>query len=237
MDITRTRQLLDKIPSRTLYEFRNFEIESQGGWHRQVRYVLGQKDQLADQIEILLAQIDLENLTLGKIKDKEEAAIRQRMVTAEINGLKRQLNDLTQRMAQVDAWLDTYDDSEFNDAITGIEQAEGDSWSETVGRAIGVEVLADKQASKASLQQASMLPLADYKKSVLITNQFATFLKKTAEQVENSANPNRPASMPTQAPVVTADAVAEMAKIRDTVAEVDTLEDRDAKEKKKKKKK
>ena len=237
MDITRTRQLLDKIPSRTLYEFRNFEIESQGGWHRQVRYVLGQKEQLADQIEILLAQIDLENLTLGKIKDKEEAAIRQRMVTAEINGLKRQLNDLTQRMAQVDAWLDTYDDSEFNDAITGIEQAEGDSWSETVGRAIGVEVLADKQASKASLQQASMLPLADYKKSVLITNQFATFLKKTAEQVENSANPNRPASMPTQAPVVTADAVAEMAKIRDTVAEVDTLEDRDAKEKKKKKKK
>ena len=189
MDITRTRQLLDKIPSRTLYEFRNFEIESQGGWHRQVRYVLGQKEQLADQIEILLAQIDLENLTLGKIKDKEEAAIRQRMVTAEINGLKRQLNDLTQRMAQVDAWLDTYDDSEFNDAITGIEQAEGDSWSETVGRAIGVEVLADKQASKASLQQASMLPLADYKKSVLITNQFATFLKKTAEQVENSANP------------------------------------------------
>lgn len=237
MDITRTRQLLDKIPSRTEYEFRNFEIESQGGWHRQVRYVLGQKEQLADQIEILLAQIDLENLTLGKIKDKEEAAIRQRMVTAEINGLKRQLNDLTQRMAQVDAWLDTYDDSEFNDAITGIEQAEGDSWSETVGRAIGVEVLADKQASKASLQQASMLPLADYKKSVLITNQFATFLKKTAEQVENSANPNRPASMPTQAPVVTADAVAEMAKIRDTVAEVDTLEDRDAKEKKKKKKK
>ena len=237
MDITRTRQLLDKIPSRTLYEFRNFEIESQGGWHRQVRYVLGQKEQLADQIEILLAQIDLENLTLGKIKDKEEAAIRQRMVTAEINGLKRQLNDLTQRMAQVDAWLDTYDDSEFNDAITGIEQAEGDSWSETVGRAIGVEVLADKQASKASLQQASMLPLADYKKSVIITNQFATFLKKTAEQVENSANPNRPASMPTQAPVVTADAVAEMAKIRDTVAEVDTLEDRDAKEKKKTKKK
>ena len=237
MDITRTRQLLDKLPRRTEYEFRNFEIESQGGWHRQVRYVLGQKEQLADQIEILLAQIDLENLTLGKIKDKEEAAIRQRMVTAEINGLKRQLNDLTQRMAQVDAWLDTYDDSEFNDAITGIEQAEGDSWSETVGRAIGVEVLADKQASKASLQQASMLPLADYKKSVLITNQFATFLKKTAEQVENSANPNRPASMPTQAPVVTADAVAEMAKIRDTVAEVDTLEDRDAKEKKKKKKK
>lgn len=237
MDILKTRELLDKIPSRTEYEFRNFEIEAQGGWHRQVRYVLGQKEQLADQMEILLAQIDLENLTLGKIKDKEEAAIRQRMVTAEINGLKRQLNDLTQRMAQVDAWLDTYDDSEFNDVITGIEQAEGDSWSESIGREIGVEVLADKQASKASLLRASMLPLADYKKSVLITNQFATFLKKTAEQVENSANPNRPASMPTQAPVVTADAVAEMAKIRDTVAEVNTLEDRDAKEKKKKKKK
>jgi hypothetical protein len=144
--------------------------------------------------------------------------------------------------------LDTYDNSEFEDVVTGIEHAEGDSWSESIGREIGVEVLSDKQASKSTLLQASLLPLADYKKSVIITNQFANFLKKTAEQAEESIKPHRPASMPTQAPEpkaeVIADAVAEMAKIRDTVVEASiapyvaepAAEDSEKKKKKKKKK-
>ena len=58
MDIARTRALLDAIPVRTEYEFRNFEIESQGSWHRQMRYVLSQKEQLTDQLESTTAQIE-----------------------------------------------------------------------------------------------------------------------------------------------------------------------------------
>ena len=49
MDIARTRQLLNSIPARSDYEFRNFEIESQGSWHRQMRYALGQKEELEDE--------------------------------------------------------------------------------------------------------------------------------------------------------------------------------------------
>jgi len=241
MDIARTRALLDAIPVRTEYEFRNFEIESQGSWHRQMRYVLSQKEQLTDQLESTTAQIELEKYLVSNVKDTKEREFRQRITDAEVNGLLRTKKNLEQKLAQIDAYLQTYDDSELDDVARGLEQAESDHWSEILGREVGVEVLSDKQSSKKSLMQLSMLPLADYKKSVIITNQFANFLKKTAEQAENSVLPNRPASMPTASPEprveVTQDAIAEMATLRDAVIDASTAADEDEKKKKKKKKK
>ena len=148
MDIARARDLVDRIASRSNYEFRNFEMEAQGSWHRQVRYALRQKEQLQ----------------------------------------------------QVDSWIDSYDDAEFEDAVSGFEGSEGDNWSEVLGREVGVELLSDKQTNKNSLMKLSLLPLSDYKKSVVITNQFANFLKKTAEQAEASLAVNRPSTMPQAAP-------------------------------------
>jgi hypothetical protein len=197
MDIDRIRQILNRIPSRTDYEFRNFELESQGSWHRQMRYAMRQKESITDQIDRLAAEIDLANFSLNNIKDLEERSIRKRIVTADVNELSRAKSDLAQQLLQIDAWLATYDDSELEDVVVGLEPNEGENWAELLGREVGVEVLSDKQASKSSLMQLSLLPLADYKKSVLITNQFAGFLKKTAEQAEASVLPNRPASLPT----------------------------------------
>ena len=135
--------------------------------------------------------------SLTNIKDTEERKLRGRIVTADNNERLRAKSDLVQQLSQIDAWLETYDDSEFEDVVIGLENNEGENWAELLGREVGVEVLSDKQASKSSLMKLSMLPLADYKKSVLITNQFAGFLKKTAEQAEASVLPNRPPSMPT----------------------------------------
>jgi len=241
MDIARTRALLDAIPVRSEYEFRNFELESQGSWHRQMRYVLAQKEQLTDQLETVKAQIDLERYLITNVKDTKEREIRQRITEAGINVLLREQQGLEQKLSQVDAYLNGYDDSELDDVARGLEQAESDHWSEILGREVGVEVLADKQTSKHSLMQLAMLPLADYKKSVIITNQFANFLKKTAEQAENSMAGNRPATMPTAAPEpkleVTQDAIAEMATLRDTVIEASVTADEEETKKKKKKKK
>jgi hypothetical protein len=241
MDITRTRALLDGIPARSDYEFRNFEIESQGSWHRQMRYVFTQKEELEDEIAWLIAQIDLNNHQASTAKDKTEQAIRQRMADAENHGLNRKIKMLQHKLSQVDAYLATYDDGELEDVARGFEQAESDHWAEILGREVGVEVLSDKHASKQSLMQLAMLPLADYKKSVIITNQFASFLKKTAEQAENSVSQSRPSTMPTAAPEpkteLAQDAIAEMATLRDTVIEASVNTDEEEKKKKKKKKK
>ena len=197
MDIDRIRQILNRIPARTDYEFRNFELESQGSWHRQMRYAMQQKEILTDHIDRLTAEIELATYSLTNIKDTEERKLRDRIVVADNNERLRAKSDLVQQMSQIDSWLATYDDSEFEDVVIGLENNEGENWAELLGREVGVEVLSDKQASKSSLMKLSMLPLADYKKSVLITNQFAGFLKKTAEQAEASVLPNRPPSMPT----------------------------------------
>ena len=197
MDIDRIRQILSRIPARTDYEFRNFELESQGSWHRQMRYAMQQKEILTDHIDRLTAEIELATYSLTNIKDTEERKLRSRIVVADNNERLRAKSDLVQQLSQIDAWLETYEDSEFEDVVIGLENNEGENWAELLGREVGVEVLSDKQASKSSLMKLSMLPLADYKKSVLITNQFAGFLKKTAEQAEASVLPNRPPSMPT----------------------------------------
>jgi len=162
-----------------------------------MRYAMRQKESLTDQIDRLTAEIELATYSLTNIKDAEECAIRKRIVTADNNERLRAKSDLVQQLSQIDAWLDTYEDSEFEDVVVGLERSEGENWAELLGREVGVEVLSDNQASKGSLMQLSMLPLADYKKSVLITNQFASFLKKTAEQAEASVLPNRPTSLPT----------------------------------------
>jgi len=162
-----------------------------------MRYAMRQKESLSDQIDRLTAEIELSTYSLTNIKDTEERKIRGRIVVAENNERLRAKSDLVQQLSQIDAWLETYEDSEFEDVVIGLENNEGENWAELLGREVGVEVLSDKQASKGSLMQLSMLPLADYKKSVLITNQFAGFLKKTAEQAEASVLPNRPTGMPT----------------------------------------
>ena len=229
MDIARVRDLLDRIPARSDYEFRNFEIESQGSWHRQARYVLRQKEIITDQIDCVSAEIDRKTI---------ELELQHKIMMTELAQLSRNRRDLEQQLSQVDAWISGYEDAEFEDAVAGFEASESDNWSELLGREIGVEVLADKQASKASLLQASLLPLADYKKSVIITNQFASFLKKTAEQAEGSIVTNRPASMPTAAPDITPDVVTEMSELHDNMVEaVEAATNADSKDKKKKKKK
>jgi hypothetical protein len=162
-----------------------------------MRYAMQQKEILTDHIDRLTAEIELATHSLNNIKDLEERSIRNRIVTADNNERLRAKSDLVQQLSQIDVWLETYEDSEFEDVVIGLENNEGENWAELLGREVGVEVLSDKQASKSSLMKLSMLPLADYKKSVLITNQFAGFLKKTAEQAEASVLPNRPPSMPT----------------------------------------
>jgi len=193
MDIARARDLADRLVARTNYEFRNFVMEGQGSWYRQARYALRQKEQLTDEIANITAEINLQQAQL---------LAQQAQITAAINQLQRQRCDAEQQLQQVDSWINTYDDAEFEDAVRCFEGSESDHWSEVLGREVAVELLSDKQTSKHSLTRLSLLPVNDYKKSVVITSQVAKFLKKTAEQAEYSLSVNRPDSMPKAPPPV-----------------------------------
>lgn len=208
MDIDKVRQILDGMPVKSDYEFKHFEIEVQGSWHRQMRYALRLKEDLHDQLERALAEAELIETAHGRVdKDhpKPERDARRKILAADLSRLKRHADDLEKQLAQVDRWLDGHKPEECADAANTFEQGESEHWTEQLGRELGVELLSDMKSSKGSMSKMSMLPLADYKKAVLITNQFATFMKKTAEQVESMLMPNKPAELPTAASVAPAE--------------------------------
>lgn len=188
MDIDKVRHALDKMPVLSEYEFKHLELEAQGSWHRQMRHVLTRKEQMYDELEILSAEISIVSIKLRKlerkVKDRELREAKVRGLTARLNQLQRTAGDITKRMAVIDAWLDLHKPEECLDAAMSFEDSESEHWIEQFGREIGVELLVEKQARKESMMRAALLPLADFKKSVLIMNQFMTFLRKTAEAVE-----------------------------------------------------
>lgn len=195
MHIDDVRQLLDSLPDRTEYEFKNFEMESQGSWHRQARYALLQFEQLTDQLAVLHAEMELLELRFKRDADPAIAALQEKKINAERSQQRRTAKQLQQRLSQVTRWLDTYGREELDEMVTSFESSESDSWSETIGRNMGVELLAESHAAISTMSKAALLPLADYKKSVLITNQFANFLRKTAENVERTLAPNKTQGM------------------------------------------
>ena len=199
MNIERARKLLDSMPARSNYSFKHFEMEQQGSWHRQVRYALVQKEHLTDLQDELHARIELAAYELAKIQDPEERAIRTKMANAQMNQLRRQCTDVQHQLAQVDAWLDALDDDDFSQVISNMEGSESENWSEQLGREAGIELLSNKHTSKATLNKLSLMPLADYKKSVVVTNQFATFLAKTAELAERNTAGSAASELPTTA--------------------------------------
>jgi hypothetical protein len=200
MDIDKVRQILDGMPVKSDYEFKHFEIEVQGSWHRQMRYALRLKEELHDRLQEAAAEAELAETAIDRVdKDhaKHERDARRRILQSNLSRINRHVDDLEKELAQVDRWLDGHKPEECQDAANTFEQSESEHWTEQLGRELGVELLSDMKSSKGSMSKMSMLPLADYKKAVLITNQFATFMKKTAEQVESMLMPNKPSELPT----------------------------------------
>lgn len=192
MDITQARKILDALPDRTDYEFKNLELEALGSWHRQVRYVLAQYESLTDQIDGLDADIH--------IMANEAAADKysKRKLQSQINAKRRQMRQLRQRLSQLQEWLDSYSDDELAAVPNTFEGSESDHWSESLGRTMGADLLSDSHVHNDTMMRLSLLPLPDYRKAVLISNQFATFIKRTTEEVERSFTQQQTKNLPAE---------------------------------------
>lgn len=200
MDIKIASELLDSMPiSRSAYEFKNFNIERYSTFARQLRAVLLEKEQLTDQLIELNADIDLINLdTKEAIQlSDERGEIIARRNDAKINQLRRLITDLEQKMSQVDAWLNSHSLDEFKDAVSEFEQSESDYWTEDIGKRSAIELLALDHVTPETMDRMNQLPLADYKKAVIITAQLTNFLKETAFVAESTVFPQQSNSIPT----------------------------------------
>ncbi len=188
LNINVVRQLINKMPVRTHYEFVHFELDAQGAWHRQLRYALRQLEELHDQTQILHAEIDLINHELTKYEDHLELAIRQRIAFSKVKQLERKIKDLGAMQSQINDWLSTISEEELETVINTIDLSEDVHWYETLGRELGIELLVDGKSSKETMSRLALLPISDYKKSVVIATRFAEFLKTATEDAENNSN-------------------------------------------------
>lgn len=186
LNINIVRQLINRMPVRTHYEFVHFELGEQGQQHRQLRYALRQLEELHDQTQILHAKVDLINHKLTKYEDHLELGIRQRIAFSKIKQLERQIKDLESMQAQINDWLSALSNEEIENSIGTVDLAEDTHWCETLGRELGIELLVDGKSSKDTMSRLALLPLTDYKNSVVIATKFAEFLKTATQDAETN---------------------------------------------------
>lgn len=198
MDIKIASELLDNMPiSRSNYEFKNFYVEKHSTFPRQLRTVLLEKEQLNDRLVELNGEIELLNLeTEEELKISSRGSLVARINDAKINQLRRAVKDLEQQLLQVDKWLSSYTIEECKNAIDEFEQTESDYWTEELGKQSAVELLSINHIRHETMAMLNQLPLADYKKSVIITAQLATFLKETAFVAESTVFPQQSNAIP-----------------------------------------
>jgi hypothetical protein len=189
MDNKTATDLLDRMPlERSNYEFRNFNLEMFGSFPRQLRSVLLERETLSNQIAEIEAEIELIKLT-PKSDNARIAALESQRNLAKVNQMTRKLNGLKQNLAQVNDWLDSQDPEAMKEAAAKFEDHEGEYWTDVLGRAGAIDLLAIGRTRPDTMGKLSQLPLADYKKTVTIISQLANFLKDTTEQAEATLYP------------------------------------------------
>jgi len=199
MDIKLVSELLDNMPiSRSAYEFKNFHIEQHSTFPRQLRTALLEKEQLSDQLIDINAEIDLINLETqdALANSTQRGEIISRRNDAKINQLRRSAKDIEQRLSQVDGWLSKYTIDELRNTVDEFEQNEADYWTEDIGKRSAIELLSLDHVQTETMSRLNQLPLADYKKAVIITAQLANFLKETAFVAESTVFPPQSNSLP-----------------------------------------
>lgn len=198
MDIKIASDLLDRLPiSRSNYEFKNFFVEKYNTFPRQLRAVLVEKENLSDELTILNADLELLNLETEKAsQDTERGHIIVRRNEASINQVRRKIDDLQKRLKQVDDWLSSYSLDECRNAIQEFEQTESDYWTEELGKQSAIELLSVDHVRQETMARLNELPLADYKKAVIITAQLATFIKETTMVAESTVFPQQSNAIP-----------------------------------------
>lgn len=188
MDNKTAADLLDRMPiDRSNYEFKNFNLELYGSFSRQLRAMLLEREELNDSIDELEADIEILRNSPNTVPETAQATARK--IQAQIRQMNRKMVSLKQRLAQVDGWLDIQDVDEMRDAASKFEENESEYWTDVLGRAGAIELLSYGRTKPDTMGKLSQLPLADFKKTVMVIAQLANFLKDTTEQAENTLYP------------------------------------------------
>lgn len=191
MDLTATSKLLDLMPgTRSEYEFKHMIVEQQNTFHRQLKYLLSEKEKCISFIQEKKAAISLMKYKTSMIADDVERNIVEEINNAREIRLRREIFDLEGDLAQIDKWLSNHSQEELEEAAGSFEHGEPEHWAGIMGRKSALEILADDKVSIETMLKMTLLPLPDYRRAVQITSQYAEFIKSTTAKAEQQLLPN-----------------------------------------------
>jgi hypothetical protein len=98
------------------------------------------------------------------------------------------LNDRYQKeLAQVNTVLDSFTEEQIEATLANFEAEEGQYWAAYLGKVAAIESLTMDRPSPATLDKLALLPIEDFKNSVIITNRIMEYIRSTTARIEQEA--------------------------------------------------
>lgn len=192
MDLSSTSKLLDSMAgTRSEYEFKHMLVEQYGSFHRQLKFLLAEKERCIATVQEKTNAIALMKYKTTLIDDDVERSLVEDINAAREIKLRREITDLNGDVAQIDKWLSNHTEEELSDTASGFEHGEPEHWAGVMGRQSALEILADDKVSMETMKRMTLLPLPDYRRAVQITSQYAEFIKSTTAKAEQQLLPNQ----------------------------------------------
>lgn len=90
-------------------------------------------------------------------------------------------------LAQVDAVLNSWTEEQIVSTLNNLEAEEGQYWAAHLGKIAAIESLTNGHTSPQTLDRLALLPIEDFKNSVIITNRIMEYIRSTTARIEQEA--------------------------------------------------
>jgi hypothetical protein len=99
----------------------------------------------------------------------------------------RQNDRYQKELAQVNAVLNSFTEEQIEATLANFEAEEGQYWAAYLGKIAAIESLTLDRPTPETLDKLALLPIEDFKNSVIITNRIMEYIRSTTARIEQEA--------------------------------------------------
>ena len=150
--------------------------------------------QLLANVPIGRSQYEFDNFVTGSANSEarylRDLLLEKEQLEKEIVATREDFrhNDKCQKeLAQIDTILSNFNEEQVVQTLSNFEAEEGQYWAAHLGKVAAIETLTQGRASTATLDKLALLPIEDFKNSVIITNRIMEYIRSTTARIEQEA--------------------------------------------------
>lgn len=115
----------------------------------------------------------------------EKEQLEESILHAEPNS--RWADQCRKELAQIDAVLSSWTEEQVENTLQNFEAEEGQYWAAYLGKIAAIESLTNGHIGAETLDRLALLPIEDFKNSVIITNRIMEYIRSTTARIEQEA--------------------------------------------------